>query len=152
MFSDTESNRGRVGGAAFSERSASELGCVRECLLMPPPGKVPLQSVWFYSCFFFIQVLFPNLYTLIYSNHDTGLQSCSAASNPWKVIFSLSFSPQWDSPQPKPSEAMLTLWPLQCKYYSIFCEVVNFKTVVWNWSWHDTNIIWKCFVEFASLW
>lgn len=34
------------------------------------------------------------------------------------------FCPQWDSPQPKPMWTMLSRWPLQCKYYCLFSNLL----------------------------
>lgn len=79
--------------------------------------KLHLESPW-------LCLLQRLLIVTIYSDHDKVLTH-SPFGDPSTLNSCVSFfCPQWDSPQPKPMWSMLSRWPLQCKYYGLFSNLL----------------------------
>lgn len=79
--------------------------------------KLHLESPW-------LCLLQRLLIVTIYSGHDKVLTH-SPFGEPSTLNSCVSFfCPQWDSPQPKPMWSMLSWWPLQCKYYCLFSNLL----------------------------
>lgn len=79
--------------------------------------KLHLESPW-------LCLLQRLLIVTIYSGHDKVLTH-SPFGDPSTLNSCVSFfCPQWDSPQPKPMWSMLSRWPLQCKYYCLFSNLL----------------------------
>lgn len=79
--------------------------------------KLHLESPW-------LCLLQRLLIVTIYSGHGKVLTH-SPFGDPSTLNSCVSFfCPQWDSPQPKPMWSMLSRWPLQCKYYGLFSNLL----------------------------
>lgn len=71
-----------------------------------------------------------------------------------RPLKTFSFSPQWDSPQPKPSKAMLTLWPRQCKCCSVIsCDwsVELSSLTVKSWMFRSHAGRWRMLLSLKTL-